>query len=189
MRRISVIGTSGSGKTTFAKRLSDRAKLPHVELDALFWGPKWTPADTALFRDRVETALSGDAWVCDGNHSAVRPIVLARADTVVWLDLPLHVCLWQALRRNAQADWRERLGQTNRETWSRRLGRDSIFWWILKTHGRRRREYEALFLSPEAAHLELYRIGTTADADAWLQMIQTPETAPEVTPVRRSPAG
>ena len=94
MRRISVIGTSGSGKTTFARRLAERAKLPHVELDALFWGPNWTPADDTLFRERVTTALSGDAWVCDGNYSSVRPMVLARADTVIWLDLPLLVCLW-----------------------------------------------------------------------------------------------
>jgi adenylate kinase family enzyme len=178
MRCISVIGTSGSGKTTFARRLAERAKLPHVELDALFWGPNWTPADPALFRERVETALSGGAWVCDGNHSAVRPMVLARADTVIWLDLPLLVCLWQALRRNAKADWRERLGQSNRETWSRRLGRDSLFWWILKTHGRRRREYAALFASPEAARFERYRFGTTEEADAWLERIPTPAVVP-----------
>jgi adenylate kinase family enzyme len=177
MRRISVIGTSGSGKTVFARRLAERAKLPHVELDALFWGPNWTPADDALFRDRVATALSGDAWVCDGNYSSVRPMVLARADTVIWLDLPLLVCLWQALRRNAQADSRERLGTGNRETWQRRLGRDSLFWWILRTHGRRRREYEALFASPEAAHFERYRFGTTDEADAWLERIPTTAVA------------
>ena len=88
-RRAAVVGTSGSGKTTLATSLAQRLGLAHVELDSLYWGPDWTPAPRERFREQVARALSGEAWTTDGNYGAVRDIVWARADTVVWLDLSL----------------------------------------------------------------------------------------------------
>lgn len=60
-RRISVVGVTGAGKTTLARRLSDLLDVPHVELDALHWEPNWTPAPVDVFRDRVTEATAGDA--------------------------------------------------------------------------------------------------------------------------------
>jgi adenylate kinase family enzyme len=37
-QRIVVAGTTGSGQTTTARQLSLLLGLPHIELDALFWG-------------------------------------------------------------------------------------------------------------------------------------------------------
>ncbi|TME62901.1 MAG: AAA family ATPase, partial [Chloroflexi bacterium] len=48
-RRISVVGTTGSGKTTFARELARRLGVPHVELDALAWGPNWTLVPVEVF--------------------------------------------------------------------------------------------------------------------------------------------
>ena len=85
-RRIAVVGTSGSGKTTVAGQIGQRLGIPHVELDAFYWNPNWTPARLDVFRERTAQALSGDEWVVDGNYSEVRDIVWRRTDTVVWLD-------------------------------------------------------------------------------------------------------
>lgn len=52
-RRIAVVGASGSGKTTFARRLAERLGIPHIELDAIHWGPDWTPARDDDFRART----------------------------------------------------------------------------------------------------------------------------------------
>ena len=54
--RIAVVGTTCAGKTTVAKRLAERHGIPHVELDALHWGPGWSEPSAEEFRERVEEA-------------------------------------------------------------------------------------------------------------------------------------
>jgi adenylate kinase family enzyme len=176
MQRISVVGTAGSGKSTFARRLATRLGVALIELDALNWGPNWTPAEVETFRDRARVATAADAWVCDGNYSAVRPIVLERSDTVVWLDLPLRTCLWRVLRRTVRRTrTREDLwGSGNRESWRKQLGRESLLLWVLTTHRRRRREYADRFADPAMAHIRVHRFRSSAAADVWLEALQHP---------------
>jgi adenylate kinase family enzyme len=97
MRRIVIIGPSAVGKTTLSARLARILGVPHIELDAIHWGPNWTPAGRDAFCATVDRALSGDGWVVDGSYSSVRHIVWPRADTVVWLDYGLPRVLWQLL--------------------------------------------------------------------------------------------
>lgn len=172
-QRIVVVGTSGSGKTTMAHRLAQRLGVPHVEMDALHWGPNWTPAPREIFRERVERALRGDAWTIDGNYSAVRDIVWRRADTVVWLDYSFSVVMgrvtWRTLRRTIT---REELWNANRERLSAALfSRDSIIWWALSSYRRRKREYPVLFGQPAHAHLSVVRLPTPRAAQAWLESL------------------
>lgn len=169
-RRVSVVGSSGSGKTTFASELAARLAVPHIELDALYWGGGWSHIDDETFRARVSEATAGDGWVCDGNYRAVQPVHLARADTVVWLDLPLRTCLARMLRRTVR---RIRSGETlwngNRETWRDAfVGREALFWWLITQHRRKRRDYEKRFASPELAGLQVHRFSAWAEAEAWL---------------------
>ncbi len=168
-RRIAVIGTSGSGKTTLAHRLAERLGIPHVELDALHWGPNWTPVALDLFRERVAQALSGEAWIVDGNYSRVRDIVWVRADTVVWLDYSLPVVLgrviWRTVRRAVKG---EELWHGNRERLRTAFfSRDSIILWSLRTYRRRRREYPSWFSRPEYAHLHVVRLRSPHAAHKW----------------------
>jgi len=169
--RISVVGTTGSGKTTVACQIAQRLEIPHVELDALYWGPDWTPASLQVFRDRVAHAVSEDAWVVDGNYSKVRDIVWSRAETVVWLDYKLPVILWQLTRRTLRrAIGQEELWNGNRESLRRSLfSRDSIILWALKTYRRRREEYPALFEGPAYTHLDAVHLRSPRSAHAWVE--------------------
>ncbi|MFN2520321.1 MAG: AAA family ATPase [Candidatus Limnocylindria bacterium] len=173
MRRVSVVGTTGSGKTTLARALAERLGVSATEIDALFWGPAWTAARRDELRVRVGAAAAADAWVIDGNYSASRDLVWSRADTVVWLDYPLPLILFRLLRRivarirSGAELWP---GTGNRETFRNAfLSTDSLFVWALRTHFVRRRRYFAALLRPENAHLEVHRFRRPAEAARWLR--------------------
>jgi adenylate kinase family enzyme len=169
-RRIAVVGTTGSGKTTLAQQLARRLAIPHVELDALHWDPYWTPVPPEVFRERTALALNGEAWVVDGNYSAVRDVVWSRADTLVWLDYPLPVILWRLFWRTLRrVVTREELWNENRERFlAQFFSRDSLFLWVLRSYPRRRREYPALLDQPAYAHLAVVRLHSPRAARAWL---------------------
>lgn len=172
-RRIAVVGTTGSGKTTLACHVSRLTGCPHVELDALHWAANWTPVPDDVFRERTRRALRGDRWVVDGNYSKVRDIIWARADTVVWLDYALPVIMgrlvWRTLRRVIK---QEELWNGNRERlWPQLFSRDSIFLWALQTYRRRRREYPFLFSRPEYAHLTVVHLRSPQAARDWLSSL------------------
>jgi adenylate kinase family enzyme len=184
-RRVAVVGSAGAGKTTLAQRLAQRLALPHVELDALFWGPDWTPAPRDLFREKVEQALEGQAWATDGNYSAARDIVWGRADTLVWLDYALPLVMWRVTRRTL------RRALTGQVLWSGNqerlrtalLSNDSLILYALRTHRRRRRDYTRLARQPEYAHLHVVRLHSPPETQRWLKSL--PQAQPE--PEDRSP--
>src|SRR5919205_3576218 len=140
--KIAVVGTSGSGKTTVARELARRLGVPHVELDALYHGPGWTETPVEEFRRRVEAATDGSGWVVDGNYDgSLGDLVLGRADTVVWLDVPLRVALSRVTRRTIRRiRTNEELWSGNRESWRGGfLGWESMFVWTIRSHLRNRR--------------------------------------------------
>jgi adenylate kinase family enzyme len=169
MQRINVVGTSCSGKTTLARAIAARLSLPYTELDALFWGPRWEPVPAGTFLARVTDATRGERWVIDGGYSKVRPPIWEHADTVIWLDYPMHVVLGRWARRtvarirSGEEFWP---GTGNRESVSNALRRDSLLIWILSTHRRRRRTMAAQLAAQP--HLSRIRLRSPAAADRWL---------------------
>ena len=172
MRRLNVVGTSCSGKTTLARALAARLGHPHVEIDALYWGSGWTEVPMATFRARLEEALAADAWIADGGYEMARDITWRRAESVVWLDYSLAVVLGRWSRRTiTRIRTREEFwpGTGNRESLRNALRPDGLLWWILRTHhGRRRRMIERLASRPDLA---VVRLGSPREADAWLETL------------------
>jgi adenylate kinase family enzyme len=145
MRRIAVIASaSGNGKTTVGRALAQRLDLPFVELDSLVHGPGWLETPDEEVRNRIAPVLASDGWVIDGNyHSKLGNSVLRRADTIVWLDLPIYVWLPRLVRRTFRR-WlrREELWNGNRESLRNVLwGSDSLFIWAFRSHFRRRKNW------------------------------------------------
>ena len=133
MNRVVVIGTSCVGKTIFARSLAEALCCPHIELDALYWQPNWTPRPPEEFRKLVAQELSLGCWVTDGNYSVVRDLIWSRTTTVIWLNYGFPLVLWRALTRTVRRVLtQEDLFSANRE--SLRLAffsRDSILWGFL----------------------------------------------------------
>jgi len=162
VQRVSVVGTSGVGKSTVSRELARRLGASWLELDSVYHQAGWTPLDTAEFRARVAAVAAGERWVIDGGYSAVRDLVWARADTVVWLDLPRRTVMrritCRTLRRVAG---RVELWNGNRERWRNLFTWDkneSIIAWAWQTYGSRRERYAALLTDPANAHLTFVRL-------------------------------
>ena len=102
MKRVLVIGTGGSGKTTIARHLAERTGLPLIHLDALYWRAGWQPTPSEEWLARVQQIVQGQAWIIDGNYGGTLDLRLEACDTVVFLDLPRFVCLWRVFKRWAR---------------------------------------------------------------------------------------
>jgi adenylate kinase family enzyme len=121
-RRISIRGATGSGKTTLGHTLRQRLGLPVVELDAIYWLPNWQVKPLEQFRIDVRTALEAcpQDWICVGNYRHVQDLVLAQADTVLWLRLPFRVSFWRLCKRTITRAWTKQplwAGNPNQESW------------------------------------------------------------------------
>lgn len=167
--RIAVVGTSGAGKTTFSKRLAELLAREHVELDALHWGPSWTPRPD--FVERVREAAARDQWVIEGNYREVRDVVWQRATALVWLNYSFPVVFARALARTVRRVLaREPLYAGNRESIGRAFfDLEGIPWWVIRTYRRRRREYGALLRDPRYAHLTVFELRKPDEASALLR--------------------
>jgi hypothetical protein len=173
--RLLVLGRTGSGKTTLARELAAALDLPHVELDALYFGPGLTTVALPVLRERTAAAVAGERWVTDGNKRAVRDLVWPRADTVIWLDYPLVVSLWRLARRawwRASAIRHEASGvggsrPVAAQLWSAATGVTTA----LRSHRGQRRRYPDLLSDPANRHLAVVRLRSPRATRRWLARV------------------
>lgn len=177
MQRVSVVGTSCSGKTTFAKNLAQRLEIPHIELDAVHWQPNWVSTPVEEFREKVARAVEAEYWVTDGNYSRVRDIIWNRATHVIWLNYSFTRVFSRALYRTIRRIvTREELFGGNRETWQLSFfSKDSILWWVITTYQRRRLEYRRYFDQRKPAHLTFVEFTHPAQAEKYLEAAAIPK--------------
>lgn len=170
MKKVVVVSSaSGSGKTTFARALSERLRVSFIELDALNHGPDWSEATPGELRAKVTPIVATDSWVIDGAYRGkLGDLVLDRADIVVWLDLPTHVWLPRLLRRTLERIFRrEELWAGNRETLRNVFfSRNSLLMFTLRNYRRRRLVYPE-----QLGRFNLVRLRTTAEIERFLSLV------------------
>ena len=142
MRRILVMGSSsGAGKSTFARLLGERLALPVHHLDVLFWRPGWQESPLDAFMAAQCDAAAGDAWIIEGNYTTTFEVRRARADTIIYLDMPLSRCLVRVFAR------RIRFRNTPRPDMAPGCPEKvdaGFLWYIVSTYHRRRRSMRRL---------------------------------------------
>jgi adenylate kinase family enzyme len=174
-----MVGNSGSGKTTLGRALAEVLGAPFTELDAIHHQPGWRPIEVPEFRERVAGVVAAESWVVDGNYSAVIDLVFARADTVVWFDLPRRTVMRQVLYRTVtRAVTRTELWNGNREPLTGLFRIDphqSILRWAWTQHAKYRARYSAAAADPLNAHLTFVRVGSRAEARRLLTAVTAPD--------------
>lgn len=102
LKRIAIIGCGGAGKSTLSRELGKSLDLPVVHLDRVFWKPGWERISREAFIAEQLEIMAQPRWILDGNYGSTMDLRLQAADTIVFLDLPTHVCLWGAVKRYLQ---------------------------------------------------------------------------------------
>jgi adenylate kinase family enzyme len=192
VQRISIVGNSGSGKTTVAMALAAALRAPHLELDSVYHQADWQPLPTELFRARVAEFVATDAWVVDGNYSDVRDLIWARADTVIWLDLPRGAVMRQLVRRTLwRAITRTQLWNGNTEPWWDMFRIDperSLLRWAWTRHATYQERYLAARRDPANKHLVFVRLASRADVARFVAGLPGLPSAPAQPPDPAAPA-
>ncbi|MFK7922501.1 MAG: adenylate kinase [Bacteroidia bacterium] len=180
MKKINVIGTSGSGKSTFSKKLSKELAIPYIEMDSIFWGKDWHwPSDEVFFLN-LRKALNQDRWVLDGNYSRTIEFKWKEVDTIIWIDFGFFRTLYQATSRAIiRAITKEELWPEtgNRQTFKNLLSKDSIVLWTLKNYKKTRLKYLKAMNDVRYQDIEFIQLKNPEECREFLEGISQREKA------------
>jgi adenylate kinase family enzyme len=173
-RRLRVVGNCGVGKTTFARRTARRLGVPHLELDAAFWGPDWVHADPVAGRATVEAFVAQPearyGWVVDGSWDRRLGDTLRDVEAIIWLDFPRRVVMRRVVARAlGRLVLRRELWHGNRERWrnlARRSPEENIVLRAWTQHEEYRRRYGDL---AAAGGVRVVRLTSPRHARRWLE--------------------
>jgi len=157
MQRVMIVGGPGSGKSTLARILGEKTGLPIYHMDHIHWKPYWVERTAAEKEPLVAAVHARDTWIFEGGHSRTYPERLARADTLIWLDIGITLRLWRIIRRNLWDLGHTRPDMT--ENCPERLGSESLkFWrWTWDTRHYQRAKHLAIVNDP-TVHLTVHHL-------------------------------
>ena len=164
MKRILIIGSAGSGKTTFSKQLAQKLQLPLVHLDTLYWCGNWEHLSRDQFDAALQAELEKNAWILDGNFNRTISHRLAYCDTVFFFDLPTITCLWGITKRLFQnyGKTRSDMGGNCPEQFDRQ--KLSLYKNVLCFHRQHRKEYYTLLENSKNIHYHIFKNRKAAKA-------------------------
>jgi adenylate kinase family enzyme len=166
MKRVLVIGSPGTGKSTFARRLAAKTGLPLMHLD-LYYHEKSQNyyVDKDAWTKRVRELVAQPQWIVDGNHGRSMRMRMERADTIIHFDLPRRSALRGVVKRRAQAHKTKRADMP--DDWEEKLS-----WEFLRYVWKFRKTYRAstLQLLAENADKQIVTFKTRKQAEDFLKL-------------------
>ncbi|MEO0767675.1 MAG: DNA topology modulation protein FlaR [Pseudomonadota bacterium] len=157
MQRVMIVGGSGSGKSTLARALGDATGLPVHHMDHIHWMPGWEQRPREQRREMATEIEMGASWIFEGGFSATYAHRLSRADTAIWLDLPVGLRLWRVTKRLLRYWGQERPDMApgcregiHGETWA-------FYVWIWSTRISSRTKLAGLFATAPA-HVQVHHL-------------------------------
>ncbi|WFL77001.1 AAA family ATPase [Altererythrobacter arenosus] len=165
MLRVLVVGPCGAGKSTLARDLAEKLDLPLIHMDQLNWKPGWVESSKAEVRERLGKVVAKERWVIDGTYGGTLDIRTPRADTIVYLDYPITLCLLRVLKRIVTGWGETRFDMT--DGCPERLDL-SFLWYVARWNaGPRIRLHDRL----EGHWDKVVQLRSPSEATAWLDSI------------------
>jgi adenylate kinase family enzyme len=170
MERIAIIGCGGSGKTTIGRRLGEQLGVTPIHLDVVFYDDDWNTLPKEKFAALQEELVAEEKWIIDGNFASTLPIRLARADTVIFLDLPAVTCLYGIAQRRVQRRLKGHSGQNDATGVYDRITWNFIkyVWGYRKSMGPRVRK----LIDEHAQHADIKILTSRRAANAFLASLE-----------------
>lgn len=177
MKRINVVGTSGSGKSTFSKKLADALNVQYIEMDQIYWKKNWSEPEDETFFKELHKALEQDSWVLDGNYTRTNTIKWDRCDTVIWLDYSFLRTFSQIIFRSISRALTQKelwLGTGNRESFRRSFfSKESVILWMITNYKKNRVKYKKIMQSNDYPHITFLHIKSPLEANKIINSIKT----------------
>jgi adenylate kinase family enzyme len=148
--RVFIYGVTGSGKTTFARKMAERIGLPWYAVDELTWEPGWIEVPPDEQRRRIAEICATERWILDAAYGKWLDVPLARAELIVALDYPRWRSLSRLIRRTLiRAIDRTPVCNGNTESFRQAFSRDSIVVWHFRSYARKRARIAAWAADPD----------------------------------------
>ena len=100
--RIILIGRIGSGKSWLSKKIAAITGLPLIHLDNEYHLPGWEKPPREEWDAKIQSLISGEKWIIDGNYDRTMEPRFAAADLIIWLDINRFVCMLSAAKRTGK---------------------------------------------------------------------------------------
>lgn len=176
LNRINVVGTSGCGKSTFSRKLSEILTIPYLEIDQIYWKKNWGTPTKEEFFGKLTMELEKKTWILDGNYSTAIPVKWKNVETVIWLDYPFYKIFFRGFVRSViRAITKQELwaGTGNRESFKALFSKDSIPHWIIKTFRKNRKEYNKIILENKYPNIQFIRLTTKQNTEEFLARVKS----------------
>ncbi|RUP40908.1 MAG: adenylate kinase [Acinetobacter sp.] len=177
MKFINVIGTTGSGKSTFARKLARQLELRPIEMDDLFWLDDWQEPTDGVFFEKLKNKMdrTTGGWVLDGNYTRTMSLKLVKIDTIVWLDYSFSRNFFHLMKRslfNLISQRKLWENSNNRESLKLLFSKQSIFIWLIQQYPRNKAKYQMMMQDQKYQHIQFIRLTSPKQAAEFLQQIK-----------------
>src|SRR5690625_4439060 len=167
-----VMGVSaGVGKSTFAWKLGEILNIDVYHLDSFYWKPGWVEAPQEEFANSQQEIVEQDEWIIEGNYNRTYDIRAQHADTIIYLELPLLVCLYRVFKR-----WFSHIGKTRPD-----MGEDckekldyQFLKYIFTTYRRRKKQMRDRFqqIKGKSSDIKIILLKNKSDIRSYLEMLR-----------------
>lgn len=175
MERIVVVGSSGSGKTSFAQRLSSILDSPYLELDSIVHRGGWNATPDDQLQQEIRIFAEAQRWVVDGNYTSTRKVLWPLADAFVWLDPPKRTVMRRVITRTLKrVVTREELWNGVREPWTNLYSLDphkNVIVWAWTRFEHTRSKFETAIVDGTWSHADVHRLRSARDIDRFLESV------------------